>query len=100
MTGEEVVDESAARLRTLADLALRARTAPDREAPPLLETGAGPLETFTMVLDALAADLDLPRAEVVGRMVTDLRRRIDLDRATLALLLLLQEANPSVGTKR
>jgi GAF domain-containing protein len=76
-----VAEEIAARVFALAGVAQRVRAGTCRTIPD-----AGPLETFTAVIDALAAELDVPRDEITHRMIEDLEDRIVLDRDVLVHL--------------
>lgn len=53
-------------------------------APP--DPAAGSLESFTAIIDALAAERGTPRGEILRRMIEDLEERVAVDRATIALL--------------
>jgi hypothetical protein len=57
-----------------------------REGPAPLDTAAGSFDSFTAVIDALAAELGVPRAEIVRTMIEDIERRVALDRDVLVLL--------------
>ncbi len=88
MIGKASVDEMAALVRTLADLAERVR-AGGGKAPSSFDGGAGPLASFSAVIDALARDLEMDRPEVVLRLVDEMRKQVAADHAVLALLLTL-----------
>jgi hypothetical protein len=88
MISEASFDEMAALVLTLADLAERVR-AGGGTAPSSFDGGAGPLASFSAVIDALARDLEMDRSEVVRRLVDEMRKQIATDHAMLALLLTL-----------
>jgi len=85
-----MAEEIANRVFALAGVAQRIRDDPHRSIQD-----AGPLESFTAVVEALAAELDVPRAEIVRRMIEDIEERVALDRAVLAHLHLLEKADPA-----
>lgn len=57
---------------------------PGRHLPDGLETGS--LESFSAVIDALAAERGAPRAEIISRMIQELEDRIAVDRAVISQL--------------
>ncbi len=54
--------------------------------PAPLDWDTGSLESFTAVIDALAAERGAPRAEIVRRMIEELEERIVADRAVITIL--------------
>jgi hypothetical protein len=54
--------------------------------PAPVDWDAGSLESFTAVVDAIAAEHDAPRAEIIRRMIEELEGRIVADRAVIAIL--------------
>ena len=91
-TRATMAEEVADRVFTLAGLAQWIRDGSSRTI-----SGAGALETFAAVIDALAADLETPRAKIVRRMIEDLEERISLDRAVLVHLRQIEEADQPGG---
>ncbi len=67
--------------------------------PAPLDPAAGSLESFTAIIDALAAERGAPRDEILRRMIEDLEERVAVDRATIALLRRLEreERRPIVS---
>lgn len=60
--------------------------------PAPLDPTVGSLESFTAIIDALAAEHGAPRDEILRRLIEDLEGRIAVDRATIALLRRLEGA--------
>ena len=87
-TRAAMAEEVADRVFTLAGLAQWIRNGSSRTI-----SGAGSLETFSAVIDALAADLEKPRAVLVRRMIDDLEERVSLDQAVLVQLHQIEEAD-------
>jgi hypothetical protein len=75
-----------ARVGALADRAERGEA-----AAAGFDAGAGPRDSFAAVIDGLADELDLDRAELVRGLVDDMRRQIATDRAVLDYLLAIAE---------
>jgi hypothetical protein len=97
MIDEASIEEMAALARTLADLAERVRAAPASTPVRSFDAGAGPFDTFSAVIDALADDLDMSRPEVVRRLVREMRKQIATDHAVLVLLLSLEPPESHAG---
>ena len=74
---EDIADQ----LYVLAGVAQRIRAGPCQTVP-----GAGSLESFTVMIDALAAELGVPPADLARRMKEDIEVRIALDHAVLTHL--------------
>ena len=91
-TRATMAEEVADRVFTLAGLAQCIRNGSSRTI-----SGAGSLETFSAVIDALATDLETPRADLVRRMIEDLEERISLDRAVLVHLRQIEEIDQPGG---
>lgn len=91
-TRATMAEEVADRVFELAGLAECIRNGSSRTI-----SGTGALETFTAVLDALAADLGQPRADLVRRMIEDLEARVALDRSVLVHLYQMEEADRPGG---
>lgn len=91
-TRATMAEEVADRVFTLAGLAECIRHGSSRTI-----SGTGALETFTAVLDALAADLDQPRADLVRRMIEDLEARVALDQSVLVHLYEIEAADRAGG---
>jgi hypothetical protein len=53
-------------------------------APVAWDTGS--LESFTAVVDAIAAENGVPRTEIIRRMIEELEGRIVSDRAVITIL--------------
>ena len=91
-TRATMAEEVADRVFTLAGLAQCIRNGSSRTI-----SGAGSLETFSVVIDALAAESEKPRADLVRRMIEDLEERVSLDRAVLVHLYQIEEAGQPGG---
>lgn len=89
-TRAAVAEDIADQFFVLAGVAQRIRAGPCRTVPD-----AGSLESFTVVVESLAAELGVPRAELVRRMIEDIEARVALDRSVLTHLLRLEETGPA-----
>jgi hypothetical protein len=91
------VEEPSSPIGTLTELAERVDRCARGTAGPLFDPGAGPPDSFSAVIDALAAELAVPRSEILRCLIDDMRKQIATDRATLACLLSLGEPEPPGG---
>ena len=91
-TRATMAEEVADRVFTLAGLAQWIRNGSSRTI-----SGAGSFETFSAVIDALAADIGMPRADLVRRMIEEIEERVALDRAVLVHLHQIEEADRPGG---